>query len=233
MAMAAGAAAIWTSDFGAQTAEEAPQESRESHENEEQPRPSSAREEPQAPPLPSFVYLQTRTEAREVHEAIETLTKAANDGNVIAELTLGKAYLQGVPTLPKDPARAHDWFARAAETGNANAAYYMGVMSKSGEGTKRDPEEAIRWFEKAADAGSAHAMLLLANAYRNGEGVAADPKKALDLYQRAAELDHPAALQALAMAYQRGELGLSPDEAESRRYTMEAEHALQHAPDLP
>ena len=38
---------------------------------------------------------------------------------------------------------------------------------------------------------------------------------------------HSTACGALAMAYRCGELGLDPDEAENRRYTMAAEHAIQ------
>ncbi|HWL87471.1 MAG TPA: tetratricopeptide repeat protein, partial [Polyangiaceae bacterium] len=178
-------------------------------------------------------YLQSRHDASEVRAAVERVTRAANDGDVGAQLVLGKTYLQGLPAIPKDAARAHDWFLRAAAAGNASAAYYLGVMSQGGEGTKMDPVEAGRWFEKAASAGSPHAMFLLANAYRAGAGVAKDPAKALELYRRASELEHPAALQTLAMAYLHGELGLEPDESEYRRYEMEAEHALQHPPALP
>jgi TPR repeat protein len=76
-------------------------------------------------------------------------------------------------------------------------------------------------------------MFLLANACRAGAGVPKDEAKALALYAKASELEFPAALQALAMAYTYGELGLTPDEDESRRYAMEAEHALKHPPSVP
>ena len=93
-----------------------------------------------------------------------------------------------------------------------------------------DPAEAARWLAIAADAGSAQAAFLLGNAYRAGAGVPQSDAKALAMYERAGERDHAAALQTLSMAYARGELGLEPDDAAARRYAMEAEHALQHAP---
>jgi TPR repeat protein len=77
-------------------------------------------------------------------------------------------------------------------------------------------------------------MFLLANAYRSGAGVPRDDARALKLYEQAAESEHAPAMQALALAYEHGELGLAPDPAESRRYAMEAEHALRHhRPDFP
>lgn len=197
-------------------------------------------------PAPSGGPLPRGMEARElglrllslpdaagVQAGLSSLTKAAEQGDVESQVALGRIYLQGILTVPKDPGRAHGWFTRAAAAHHPSAEYYLGVMSQSGEGAPADPAAAARWFEAAAQGGSPHAMFLLANAYRAGAGVPKSDAKALELYARAAELEHPAALQALAMAYQHGELGLEPDDAESRRFAMEAEHAIKHAPVRP
>jgi uncharacterized protein len=177
--------------------------------------------------------LLTLSDPNEVRAGLSSLTKAAEQGDAEAQVALGKIYLQGIVAVPKDAGRAHAWFVRAASAHHPSADYFLGVMSQSGEGVAADPAAAARWFETAAQEGSPHAMFLLANAYRAGAGVPRDDGKALDLYAKAGELEHPAALQALAMAYQRGELGLEPDDAESRRYAMEAEHAIKHAPTPP
>lgn len=197
-------------------------------------------------PVPSERPLPRGTDARElglrllalsnpeeVRAGLSSLTKSAEQGDVESQVGLGRIYLQGIPTVPKDAGRAHGWFTRAAAAHHPSAEYYLGVMSQSGEGVAADPAAAARWFESAAQGGSPHAMFLLANAYRAGAGVPRSDAKALELYARAGELEHPAALQALAMAYQHGELGLEPDDAESRRYAMEAEHAIKHAPIRP
>jgi TPR repeat protein len=76
-------------------------------------------------------------------------------------------------------------------------------------------------------------MFLLANAYRAGTGVARDDAQAVAWYEKAAEQAHAGALQTLAMAHLYGELGLAQDELESRRYAMEAAHALNDGPALP
>ncbi|HTN91875.1 MAG TPA: tetratricopeptide repeat protein [Sorangium sp.] len=164
----------------------------------------------------------------EVLAGMDALARAAEQGDVEAQIALGRIYLKGLPAVPRDAARARAWLLRAAPSRHPSAAYFLGVMSQNGEGARADPAEAARWFEVAAKGGSPDAMFLLANAYRAGAGVPRDDGKAVELYERAGELEHPAALQALAMAYLYGELGLTPDEAESRRYTMEAEHAIQH-----
>jgi TPR repeat protein len=164
---------------------------------------------------------------------VASLTKAAEQGNVEAEVALGRIYFKGHPAIPKDTARARGWFVRAADARHPSAAYFLGVMSQSGDGAAADPAEAARWFEIAANAGSSQAMFLLGNAYRAGAGVAQNNKKAIELYERAGEMEHPAALQALSMAYQYGELGLDPDDDKARMYSMEAEHAIRHPPVPP
>jgi TPR repeat protein len=162
-----------------------------------------------------------------------SLQTAAERGDVEAQVALGKLYLNGQPSLAKDLARARQWFLRAAEARHPGAAYYLGVIAQNGDGAGPDARTALRWWTVAASQGSAHAMFMLANAYRAGAGAPRDDDKALAFYRRAGELDHPAALQTLAMAYLYGELGLAPDEAESRRYAMEAEHAIRNPPVTP
>ncbi|AUX48849.1 uncharacterized protein SOCE26_103920 [Sorangium cellulosum] len=172
--------------------------------------------------------LLTLPEPGEVLDGMKSLTEAAEQGDVEAQISLGRIYLKGIPSIPRDAARARDWLMKAAPSRHPSAAYFLGVMSQNGEGTRADPAEAARWFEVAAEGGSPDAMFLLANAYRAGAGVPRNDSRAVELYERAGELEHPAALQALAMAYLYGELGLEPSEAENRRYMMEAEHAIKH-----
>ncbi|WP_437716478.1 tetratricopeptide repeat protein [Sorangium sp. So ce448] len=172
--------------------------------------------------------LLTLADPGEVLAGMDSLARAAEQGDVEAQVSLGRIYLKGLPSVPKDAARARVWLLRAAPSQHPSAAYFLGVMSQNGDGVTADPAEAARWFEIAARGGSPDAMFLLANAYRAGAGVPRNDRRAVELYESAGEREHPAALQALAMAYRYGELGLEPDEAESRRYTMEAEHAIQH-----
>jgi len=49
-------------------------------------------------------------------------------------------------------------FRQAADKGNAQAQYNLGIMYKNGQGVKRDDKEAVKWFQRAADQGHAKAQ---------------------------------------------------------------------------
>ncbi|MFL6666817.1 MAG: tetratricopeptide repeat protein [Burkholderia ambifaria] len=145
-----------------------------------------------------------------------------------AQLALGKALLLGSGDIPKDYARARALLGEAARQGDAAAAYYLGLIYRSGYGTAADPVQAAHWFELASRADIPAADFMLANAYRDGSGVPRDEARALALYRRAAEHELPEAVQTLAMAYRNGELGLKPDADEFHAQWIETAHALKH-----
>ncbi|AXK66700.1 tetratricopeptide repeat protein [Burkholderia sp. IDO3] len=145
-----------------------------------------------------------------------------------AQLALGKALLLGSGDIPKDYARARVLLGEAAEHGDPAAAYYLGLIYRSGYGTAADPVQAAHWFDLASRADIPAADFMLANAYRDGSGVPRDEARALALYHRAAEHELPEAVQTLAMAYRNGELGLKPDADEFHAQWIETAHALKH-----
>ena len=59
--------------------------------------------------------------------------------------------------VAKDYAEAVRWYRKAAEQGNANAQYNLGLMYEEGLGVAKDGAEAMRWFRKAAEQGYAKA----------------------------------------------------------------------------
>ncbi|WP_034177542.1 tetratricopeptide repeat protein, partial [Burkholderia ambifaria] len=145
-----------------------------------------------------------------------------------AQLALGKALLLGSGDIPKDYARARALLGEAAGQGDPAAAYYLGLIYRSGYGIAADPVQAAHWFELASRADIPAADFMLANAYRDGSGVPRDEARALALYRRAAEHELPEAVQTLAMAYRNGELGLRPDADEFHAQWIETAHALKH-----
>ncbi|HDV6356849.1 TPA: sel1 repeat family protein, partial [Burkholderia cenocepacia] len=145
-----------------------------------------------------------------------------------AQLALGKALLLGSGDIPKDYVRARALLGAAAEQGDPAAAYYLGLIYRSGYGIAADPVQAAHWFDIASRADIPAADFMLANAYRDGSGVPRDDARALALYRRAAEHELPEAVQTLAMAYRNGELGLRPDADEFHAQWIETAHALKH-----
>ena len=45
---------------------------------------------------------------------------------------------------------AYDLFHKAADNGNVNSEYYLGVMYENGYGVPKDFSTAIQWYKKAA-----------------------------------------------------------------------------------
>ena len=79
------------------------------------------------------------------------------------------------------------WFLKAAEQGDPEAQYYLGLMYNKGFGLKQDYTEAMNWYLKAAEQDNKDALCSLANMYLEGEGVKQDYFKAFEWYQKAAE----------------------------------------------
>src|SRR5690606_7560857 len=74
--------------------------------------------------------------------------KAAEAGNVKAQLALAQLYLRG-EGVAKDLAEAARWYREAASKHNdANAQYALGVLLDRGLGVEKDPIEALLWFQR-------------------------------------------------------------------------------------
>jgi TPR repeat protein len=55
--------------------------------------------------------------------------------------------------VPKDPAKAVEWYRKAAEQGLATAQYDLGNMYNVGRGVPKDQTKAMEWYKKAVDQG--------------------------------------------------------------------------------
>ena len=75
----------------------------------------------------------------------------------------------------------------AAERGDVDAQYNLGVMYAAGEGVPQDDVEAVRWYRLAAEQGDVDAHLALGLVYAAGEGVPQDDVEAVRWYRLAAE----------------------------------------------
>ena len=100
------------------------------------------------------------------------LEKAAKNGDVEAQFTVGNAYLTG-DGVKQNLKKATQWLFMAAQAGQADAikalcTYYSDAL------------------EQIAAAGNADAQFALANFYETGNGVAQNQAKALELYGSAA-----------------------------------------------
>jgi TPR repeat protein len=136
--------------------------------------------------------------------AMNWLTQAATAGHVRAQVALGHLYTAGDHTRPRecqdggghegsDSCETIKWFRCAAESGDAEAQYEMGMACLCGDGVDEDPREAVKWFLKAAEQGEVSAQLALAEVYSHGDLGKPDYEEAIRWARKAVEGGNEAA----------------------------------------
>lgn len=105
----------------------------------------------------------------------------------------------------------------AAEAGDAEAAYQLGLLYDAGRGVPADPARALDWLGKAAEAGHAEAARVIGIYYEEGKGVARDHAQAVAWYGRAARAGNAKAQRNLGTAYAHGR-GVLRDFAQAARW---------------
>ena len=113
-----------------------------------------------------------------------------------------------------------------AETGDAKAQYFMGLLYVHGYGVAKDPSTAAQWFRKAADQGNVEAQFDLGHLYRKGAGVPQDDAKAVAWWRKAAESGDTFAQSSLADMYLDG-IGVEQSLVQAYKWIILAEPRAQ------
>lgn len=79
--------------------------------------------------------------------------------------------------VAQDYQKAFSLYALAANEGNSNAQYNLGVMYENGRGIEKNKNKAHEWYFKAAEQGDQDARYHLTLAYAVGELNRAERKK--------------------------------------------------------
>jgi len=159
--------------------------------------------------------------------ALDGYLKAAAQGDVTAQSTIGMMYADG-QGVPQDFVEAEKWFRRAAVQGHASAQFLLGLLCASGEGVTKDRVAAAKWFGLAANQGHTTAQFLLGLMFARGEGVAADKVQAyqwLTLASAGGNEDSKKARERLRESMTQTEL------AEAQRLADEFQHQRTSARD--
>lgn len=117
---------------------------------------------------------------------------------------------------------------RKAESGDARAAFVLGMRYAGPDDSSRDDVEAVRWLRQAAGQGLAEAQYNLGIMYAAGRGVPRDPGQAADWYRQAAEQGLARAQYNLGAQYAVGD-GVPRDEKRAASWFQRA--ALQGVPE--
>jgi TPR repeat protein len=178
----------------------------------------------------------TETSAKQLADLIRSAEGRNGQGPWVeqAQFELGERYYRG-EAVPRDMAKAAEWWQAAAERGNASAQASLGYMyyrgALVGERVFRDDAEAILWWQKAADQGHAGAQYSLGFMYRTGQGVSRDDVKAAEWYQKAADQGHASSQYSLGFMHYRGE-GVSRDAVKAvewyRKAALQGEEGAQY-----
>lgn len=138
------------------------------------------------------IYWRGLGVAPDVQQALDWYRRASAQGSLQALVALhrlevaGQTRSGGRSSGRRKPGQerrqAMDRWIEAAESGDADTRYHLGLMYELGLGLASDPEQAQVWYRSAAQQGDARAQLALA---RLLEGMGAF--EALDWYRKSAE----------------------------------------------
>ena len=121
----------------------------------------------------------------EESEAAALMAKARS-GDAEAAHTLASMYYLGSNGIKQNYKIAYDGFRSAADRGNVNSEYTLGLMHLEGHGVLKDYNVAAEWFAIAASRGSSGAQLKLGRMYADGKGVKSDKIQAYKWFSLAA-----------------------------------------------
>ena len=94
-------------------------------------------------------------------------------------LTLIALLLAGVVGCDSEPVSEFEATRKAADQGDADAQWRLGLRYYAGEGVPKDVVEAIKWFRKAAEQGHSKSQCSLGVMYQYGRGV---PQSDIEAY---------------------------------------------------
>ncbi|KAJ3093792.1 hypothetical protein HDU96_002027 [Phlyctochytrium bullatum] len=123
---------------------------------------------------------------------------AAEHGDPDVASSLAHLYLVG-DGVSRSPREAFRWFRQAANAGEPEAQYMLGLMLRKGEGgVGKNLSESIQWLRNSARQGHTEALFEVGIAYESGIGVPIDFDKAQKWFAKAAKSGHELASQKLS-----------------------------------
>lgn len=161
--------------------------------------------------------------------ALLTVSLALSAHAAAGPVEEGRLCLRGSERAPANLPRAFQLFSGAAQKGDPQAAYYLGMMYQNGMAVARDIKTAAHWLQFAASRQSPAAMYALAKLYLAGDGVKRDDQAARRWIEKAADLEYPEAVMAMAIGLRDGSMGFERNEALAETQLRFANRALQQA----
>jgi TPR repeat protein len=140
----------------------------------------------------------------ECADAFESLDKAIAQNYAPAMTAMGQLYMDGA-CGKNGYAPGLQWLRKAAEAGDAEAYYFIGIAHEQGQGVAVDQAEATRWFLKGARMGHPSSQNKLAINLAEGIGTPTNLTEAVGWFRKSAEQGNYEAACNLALHYMRGQ----------------------------
>ncbi len=165
---------------------------------------------------------------KNLDKAIAAFEEAAQGGHPEGASHLARLAVSGKLLDPDEGAtqptkvQITKWVQRAAELGDRDAQYNLGVFYERGIGMSRDYFKAVAWYERAAsqEGGHRRAQFNLARLYASGKGIPPESSNTTNLAEaaqwlhQAAQEGHTDAQVTLGIWYELGRgVGRNPSEA--------------------
>lgn len=163
------------------------------------------------------------------HE-IDFYTKAAAQGDRVAEYALGEYYMHNHLSSvtwnvisKRNTNKAFEWFMKSASHNYAPAQLQIGQFYEKGEDPCiRNIEKSLFWYSKAASQNNVSAMFALGRIYANGiDDLTPDLKKAYEYYLKAADAGEKEAQYRVGIALRYGN-GVNVNKELSYKYLYKA-----------
>lgn len=106
-----------------------------------------------------FNLLHGRGVEKDPVEANVWFRKAAERGQVRAQVHLGIAYMKG-RGIASDPVQGVEWLTRAAEQGHPKAQTEVGIAYFNGTGVRRDRVVGLKWIALSVEGGGLAARVM-------------------------------------------------------------------------
>lgn len=139
-------------------------------------------------------------------KAMKLYRQAALQNDYLAMYNLACMYYFG-DGVDKDDAQAFEWFTKASNLGDCEAACRAGGFLEHGIGTAKDAVKAFDYYEISAKGGSLAGMANLGRCYLEAIGTKQDCAKGLEWLEKASSLGNGIASEMLGDYARKGQYG--------------------------
>lgn len=152
-----------------------------------------------------LILLSLSTIAQE--SDLDFIIAEAKNGDLEAQSTLGLIYYIGDESLgvKENPKEAVKWLRPAADKGDRESQFVLGMCLRNGEGIEVNEEEGFKYIKLAADQDSPMALYELGRCYSFGWGCETNIHEAIKYWSDAAEAGDSESLFVLGLEYATGE----------------------------